>query len=139
MMVPDMGDISAGHSPIAIPTAKEAAVSESHLVLLMQPPQQLMLPSGQWTPHHHSCCHTNCHSCIPSHTCHFSCRHHSCHSTDQNQSCSSNDHCTAQEKQPRKATLHPRPSTPHKPDNSKTFTIQDSPSDSDSDSDPLNY
>ena len=45
IMVPDMGDIAAGHSPT---TTTKAAVSEGQLVLLFQPLQQLMLPFGQW-------------------------------------------------------------------------------------------
>ena len=143
-MVPDMGDNLAGHSPTTIPTGTEAAVSEStpcapHLAItaacialwLIDAPiiTHAMNPSGI--------------ICTPSHTCHFSHKCHLHHSTDHTQSHSSNFPSHRTETQPRKDTLCPTPSTPHKPHHSKTVTIQDSLSDSSSDSDsysdPLNY
>ena len=114
-MVPDMEDISAGHSPAGIPSMTVAAVSTGTPHLLIQPPQQLMQPFNQWMPHCHSHCDTNWHSGIPTCTCHFFHRCYSCHFMDQSQSSSSNLHCTAQETQPRKAKLHPKHSTPINP------------------------
>ena len=69
-------------------------------------------PLANGCPHHHSHHDINMHSHTPSHTHHFSHRHHSFHSIDQSWSCSSYSCHTTQETQPRKAKLHPRPSTP---------------------------
>ena len=66
-------------------------------------------------PHHHSHQDPNWHSYTPSHTLHFSHRHHSFHSTNWSQSPCSNSLHTAQKTQPRKAKLHPWPSTPINP------------------------
>ena len=112
IMIPDMGDILAGHSPITIPTVTEAAILQgiphvplpattaAHATLLPMDtpiPTHALTPTDTATPH-------------PTH--HFSHRCHSHHSTDQSQSCSSNSHHTAQESQPRRAKQCPRPSTP---------------------------
>ena len=141
--IPDMGDISAGHSPAVIPTMTEAAVSEgtphalhsatvaAHAALKLMDTTITtctMTPTGIVTSH-------------PV-TCHFSCRCHSCHSTDLSWSCSSNSTTMhrkhSQEKPSNAQDLQP-PINPTVP----RLTIQDSPSDSssvsDSDSDPLNH
>ena len=133
----------AGHSPTAILTATEAAVSEGTPCALH--PATAAVCATLWPIDTSITIHTMTPttSYIPSHTCHFSHKHHSCYSTYWSWSCSSNSHCTAPKTQPRKAKQHPRLSIPHKSYYSKTVAIQDSPldssSDSDSDSDPLNY
>ena len=106
IMVPDMGDILAGHSPTAIPTMTEAAVSEYISHSSAGPHSSTHCPLANRCPHHYSWCDPNWHSHIPSHTHLFSHRWHSCYSTDWCWSHSSNSHCTAQETQPRKAKLH---------------------------------
>ena len=112
-MVPDNGDILAGHTLIAIPTMTEGAASEGtphapHLASTAACAALWMIDAPITT---HAVT-PNWHSHTRSHTCHFSHGHHSCHSTDQSQSHSSNYHCTAQESYPRKAKLWPRPPPP---------------------------
>ena len=111
IMVLDIGDISAGHSPAAIPTAIEAAVLEgtphaplSSATAACTTLQLIDTPSPLTMRHQHSY--------TPSHNHHFSCRHHSHHSTDWSKSCISKSHHTAHEPHPRKAKQCPRPSTP---------------------------
>ena len=144
IMVPDIGAISAGHTPFTIPITTEAAFLEGtpHVPLpattAVHTPLQLMdapittcaiTPTGIVAPHPTL-------ATYPTYV---------THTTTQtgNGLISSTSHHTAQEPQARKAKQCPRPSTPHKPHHSKTVIIQDSPSDfssdSDSDSDPLNY
>ena len=104
IMVPDMGDISVGHSPAAVSTMTEAAVfgrhtshsSSSHC-------SSLCHPSADGCPHHHSHNDANRQNCTQSHTHHSSQRRNSCHFKGKIWSHSSNSHCTAQEPQPRKA------------------------------------
>ena len=141
-MVTDMVDISIKHNPLPFKPRQEQQFQKAHIMLLIQPPQQLMPPLADGCPHCHLCNDTsNWHSHTPSHTHHFAHRCPSCYySTGPSKSCSSNPNHTAQEIQPRKAKSPLRPSTPHEAHHSKTVIIQDSPlnssSDSDNDSDP---
>ena len=136
-MVPDIGDITADHSPTPIQKLTEAVALEGtpHVSLpstaaactALQPMDAPITP----------------HTVIPTGiVTHPTLTIHSCHSMDWSQSHSSSYHHAAQDSQPSKIKQHPRLSTPHKSHHPKTVTIQDSPSDSsldsDSDSEPLN-
>ena len=48
IMVPDIRDISADHSPTTVPTVTEEAVLEGTSHLFFKLPQQLELPLSQW-------------------------------------------------------------------------------------------
>ena len=112
IMVPDMGDISAGHSPTPIPTVTEAAVEEDTPHAPLQATTvahaTIQLMDASITP----CDMIPTGSHTTSHTCHFSHRCHSYHSIDLSWSHFSNSHYTAQGSQPRKVKQCPRPSTP---------------------------
>ena len=139
IMAQDIGDISAGHSPVLIPTVTEAAVLKGTPCTLLPATTPVHASPSPWMLPLPLCCD----SCTPSHTCHFSCWCHSHHSTDWSQSQSSSSCHATQGCQPKKVKQCPRPSIPHKPHCPKTITILDSPSDSssdsDSNSDPSNY
>ena len=48
IMVPDLGDITADHSPSPIHTTTETAVLEGTHHALFQPPQQFVSPFSPW-------------------------------------------------------------------------------------------
>ena len=141
-MVPDLGDITADHSPSPIYMVTNAAALEGtpHTLLPATAAYHSSSNGCSHYPSHHD---NDRHSHTLSHTHHFP---HRCDSHTplhrQSHSCSSRSCHTAQDSQPRKIKQWPRPSTPIKY-TPQTVTIQDSPSDyssdSDSDSDPLNY
>ena len=124
-MGPDIGDITADHSPASIHIRTEAATLEGTPCTLLpataaahaalQPTDTPIIPHAMIT---------NWHSCIPSCTHHFSCRHHSHHSMDWGQSHSRGSHHAAQDSQSRNIKQCPRPSTPYKTHCPKTVTIQ---------------
>ena len=139
ILVPDMGDISAGHSPATIPTVTKATVLEGTpctphpattaalaTLQLMDAPitTHAETPTGIVTPH--PTLTTSPADVI--------------HATPQTRAGPTALHRKHSQENPSHVQDCP---SPHKPHHSKTVTFQDSPSDSssdsNSDSDHLNY
>ena len=84
IMVPDIGDISAGHKSCHNSHCTRSSSFKRHTSCSSSSHHNsLCCPLFDGCPSHQSFHDTKRHSCTPSHTYHLSCRHHSCHSTDQ--------------------------------------------------------
>ena len=114
IMVPDIGEITADHSPGPILNVTEAADLEGtpHALLpattsTCAAPQPIGAPLP-FMPD------TQRYNCTLFHVCHSFQKHHSCYLMDHSHSYSSSFHHKAQDSQPRKMKQCPRPSTSHK-------------------------